>query len=622
MLLFGGDDGTISGELWTFCPATGAWKLVVPTGSSMSPRYNHTMVWDPLRHRALVFGGVREGAAGLSNELWSFTPATNTWNLLAPNGPVPAARGAHTSVWDPVADQMLVFAGQFGDAADLYGDLWSYSAATNSWREIAARGTAPGPRQGHSAVWVPGLDRMLVFGGWDFRPGTSPGSSDIWSFDPSSASWSLLAPSGPRPPPRFRHAAVWDTSGREMLVFAGCCAQTGWYDDLWAYDPSSNSWADRTPQGQRPPYTNRVRAAWDAGLGQMLVFGGIGHCFLKNDMWAYVSSERSWRRAAGTAVPITRREGATAVYDAEKDEILVFGGCDGSSPRSDVIALSALGSVRGVNATTSPPPARTDHGAAWDPIERVMYVFGGRGPAGTDGGYLGDLWRFRPSTAQWELLPSTGLTPRARADFAMAWDLSRRQLLLFGGATASGPVNDLWAFRPADGRWVELGAGGDRPTPRAYPLGTWDATHGWFLVYGGWRQDERFGKVLFKGVWAYDPATDAWRSYPQTTPQPSLRHRARIAWDGARSRLLLFGGEVVESNDVDRPHVEDELWAWVPETNAWSLVRTTSSPTARYQYAAAWDAASARLFVVGGYGNGFTDELWEYASSTNVWRRR
>lgn len=622
MLLFGGDDGTISSELWSYCPATDAWTLIQPTGPGIAPRYNHTMVWDAARERALVFGGAVLGVAGTSNELWAFTPADLRWSRLAPAGRLPPGRGAHVAVWDPVGDRMLMFGGQFGDAADVYADLWSYSPVTNRWEALAATGPSPKPRQGHSAVWSPDLERMLVYGGWeDFRPGRPQvDSSDVWSFDPRSLVWERHAQSGATPPPRFRHAAAWDPARGEMVVFGGCCAPTGWFNDVWAYDPRANSWADRTPRTGSPPYTNRVRAAWDPTRDQMLVFGGLGHCFLKNDLWAYSGRDRSWQRLARSAVPQIRNEGASAVYDEAKQELLLFGGCAGSAPRNEVLAYSLTsGTVRTISAAGTTPAARSDHRAAWDPVERVMYVFGGRGPAGVDGGHFGDLWRFRPDTGEWERPQVTGPAPRPRSDFAAGWDPSRRRFMVFGGFGANY-YGDLWAFDAATKSWLELGAAGTGPGPRVQAMGAWMTDSGSLAVYGGWTQDQRFGKVYFKEVWTYEPGSDRWTRYPQRTAQPSLRSRASLVWDATRRRLLMFGGEVVESNDVDRPHLENELWSWSFKSGAWSLLDPAGAPSARYQHASAWDSTSERLIVVGGYGSGFTDEIWEYSAPSNTWR--
>jgi hypothetical protein len=621
LFLFGGDDGTISGELWAFCAGTESWELIRPAGQAPSPRYNHTMVWDPERQRLLVFAGVRPGPDGLLNDLWAFAPQNNRWERLSPAGPLPRRRGAHTAVWDPAHDRMLVFAGTFGDAPDLLDDIWAYDPTADSWRRLDATGDAPGPRQGHSAVWARTINRMLVFGGWNFAPGSQPGSNEVWAFDPVSNRWEAISVRGIRPPPRLRHAAVWDSLNDEMLVFGGIPSQSGWLNDLWSFRPGTNIWRERTPISGSPPPTNRIRGAWDPHGSRMFVYGGIGHCFLKDDLWVYSTAGGAWQRVGSEADQSLRREGAAAVYDEETGRLLLFGGCDGSSPRSDLVALSPTdGGVAKLAVQGPAPPPRTDHRAVWDPDARALYVFGGRGPGGAQGGYLGDLWRFRATTGTWEQLQPTGSTPPGRADFAMAWDSSHKQVLLFGGVYGSGTLGDLWAFRPDENRWTRL-SGTSGPSSRGYPLGAWDADNERFLIYGGWSQDPRFGKVLFKEVWAYDPAGNQWSRHAQPTAQPSLRTRAVVGWDPSRRLLLLFGGEVAESTGIDTPHVSGELWAWSPSDNAWSLLDGSSAPGPRYQYAAAWDPSGERLIVLGGYGQGFTVEAWEYSSRSQTWQQ-
>ena len=68
--------------------------------------------------------------------------------------------------------QLLVFGGfNVRSYPNLFNDLWSYQARTNSWTQLSPSGTPPRARLGHAAVWDTAGNRLLVFGGQSQDPG-------------------------------------------------------------------------------------------------------------------------------------------------------------------------------------------------------------------------------------------------------------------------------------------------------------------------------------------------------------------------------------------------------------------------------------------------------------------
>ena len=110
------------------------------------------------------------------------------------------------------------------------------------WSLIAGSGQGGGggpARIGHSAIYDPGRDRMVVFGGF---------TNDTWVLDMTvpQADWQPLDTEGDLPPNRAFHTAVYDANSDRMVVYAG-------YDwsllsDVWELDfTTSPPHLDRTP---------------------------------------------------------------------------------------------------------------------------------------------------------------------------------------------------------------------------------------------------------------------------------------------------------------------------------------------------------------------------------------
>jgi hypothetical protein len=181
MLVYGGTDGNATyGDVWalSFSP-TLTWELLVPSGPLPLARYGHTAVYDSLRDRMVVFGGVSQA---MSNEVWALSlPDPPTWSLLNPAGPAPGARWVHSSVYSPENDYMVVFGGEGGGGSGPLGDLWLLD-----WKDragILALGAGLSPNGVH-LLWqgtslgtsTPELHRQQDGGPWVALGNLSPES--------------------------------------------------------------------------------------------------------------------------------------------------------------------------------------------------------------------------------------------------------------------------------------------------------------------------------------------------------------------------------------------------------------------------------------------------------------
>ena len=97
----------------------------------------------------------------------SWAASDGNWTQLAPSGTLPVTRCAHSVIFDPVRDRLVMFGGV--NFTSDFNDVWTVSLGENpNWTQLAPSGTPPSPRQGHSAIYDPVRDRMIVFGGFSY----------------------------------------------------------------------------------------------------------------------------------------------------------------------------------------------------------------------------------------------------------------------------------------------------------------------------------------------------------------------------------------------------------------------------------------------------------------------
>jgi hypothetical protein len=220
--------------------------------------------------------------------------------------------------------------------------------------------------------------------------------------------------------------------------------------------------------------------------------------------------------------------------------MVIFGGWDGSSRRNDVWSFQLnISAWNSISPSGTPPSARSDHTAIYDPVRRRMIVFGGGAGIGS---FLNEVWSLSlPSDGPiaWAKLTPSGTPPSARSDHTAIYDPVGDRMLVFGGFNGSSYLNDVWALSLSGTPvWTQLAPSGTPPSALAGHTAIYDQANNRMLVFGGFN-----GSGLLNDVWALSlSGTPAW---PKLTPSgtPSSGRSGHTAtYDQANNRMLVFGG--------------------------------------------------------------------------------
>jgi hypothetical protein len=99
----------------------GQSTLIVSSASQT--RWGHSAVYDAVNNRMVIFAGGSGGQGWFPefNDLWALSNANgiggkSAWIRLHPAGTVPGRRGGHSAVYDPLTNRMLMFAGDSSEA--------------------------------------------------------------------------------------------------------------------------------------------------------------------------------------------------------------------------------------------------------------------------------------------------------------------------------------------------------------------------------------------------------------------------------------------------------------------------------------------------------------------------
>jgi hypothetical protein len=298
------------------------------------------------------------------------------------------------------------------------------------------------------------------------------------------------------------------------------------------------------------------------------------------------------RAPACPATEVGTRTSHSLAYDAAVRRVVMFGGFSGNPSDSLPRSLWAWDGRRWECVAADGPPGRIDAFLAFDAARGRLVLFGGRVfEANRRMRFSRDTWEW--DGAHWTLADTAGPGPRIHGP--VAYDPVRRAVVIHGGGGAGEILHDTWqwtgsAWReirlraPADGIGDALLSDASGPTyliampdscPSGYratlfraaadslgpiapdgpclsPISPASAAPGGFLLYLGWNKDEPAQS------WTWDGT-----SWARSATAPPRRRGTAMAYDDARRRVVLFGGDGEQG-------LLGDTWEW--DGRAWARV--------------------------------------------------
>jgi hypothetical protein len=261
-----------------------------------------------------------------------------------------------------------------------------------------------------------------------------------------------------------------------------------------------------------------------------------------------------------------------------------------------------------VTSTPSPPPMA---GAmmAYSSKDHRFVLFGGwDGAKGMDG-----TWIYEPGNRAWRELHPT-VSPIGRGDGMFVYDSRSDKFLLFGGwhEETNGTytrLDDTWLFSFQNTTWKERHPARS-PSARSDSEVAYDPLLDTVLLLGGFN-----GSAYLGDIWAYTMSDDTWSARPAAV-KPSPRADGRLVYIESQDRFILFGG-----NDHNGPsHHLADTWTYSWNSNVWKLLSTKDGPGARDYPMFAFDPATRRALLTGGFGDGtILNDLWAFDIVIDTW---
>lgn len=297
----------------------------------------------------LVWGGFNESQAHghgyiPRNKLEMYNTETENWHSLEqkydpPHTP-PGLSGACAIL---MGKSLYLYAGYCSYS---YTELHKLDLKTMTWQLITPNGQVPAPRD--KAAGFCHEERLFFFGGfgppirepmgmWLYEHGTFVMDEDTlqnresrgWNnqllvFDPKNNTWSNPRYQGEPPSPRAAHAMT--KIGDKVWLFGGrhCDTRT---DELHCLDLSKKSWSGRTPPRGRWPCGRTWHSLTAISHRYLFLYGGYSQDRTPlSDAWILDTHTLLWTEID---IPDNHPRLWHTALLSNNQEVLIFGGCQG-----------------------------------------------------------------------------------------------------------------------------------------------------------------------------------------------------------------------------------------------------------------------------------------------------
>ncbi len=200
-----------------------------------------------------------------------------------------------------------------------------------TWVKLSPlQATPPSPRLGYegACAWDGKNGVLIRYGGHNQGGGGEQGS-EIWTFQPKSAKWTLKEPNTSPPGICCGQQNLLDPTSGRYIRFPAFSASHGWQwwrevylndASVWTYDLPQNRWRNMRPLPAAHPRPLRC-ASWDAEHEVVVMFGGEGS---SEGTWTYDPWENIWTQKKPPKEP-EGRSGGNMAYDARHKIHVLFG---------------------------------------------------------------------------------------------------------------------------------------------------------------------------------------------------------------------------------------------------------------------------------------------------------
>lgn len=328
-VIFGGIYLTEEDIIWEWDTETGIWENRTLPGVKPEKRLGHSMIFDDSRNKIVMLGGTSFNIEGYQvvfsdtfDDLWEWDTDTGEWEEQVCGEP--CQRTGYSMAYDPLRNKAVVFGG-FSDASEEYevfNDLWELDIKSGAWSEKGIsflKPNLPLSDQDNNTLVATAYDSdrdiIILFGNKNSQ-------IEMWEWSNNSRTWKYRETAGVKPDAStsFNMKMVYDSDRKKCVLF-------GLYNNIWEWDIETGGWAERVTGEPKPAMRVNFSMVYDPARKKTIIYGGHYTDFT-NDLWEWDDQNGTWIERIEAGIKPQARAYASMVYDADRNKVMLVGGFD------------------------------------------------------------------------------------------------------------------------------------------------------------------------------------------------------------------------------------------------------------------------------------------------------
>jgi hypothetical protein len=606
----------------------------------INSRRGSCMVYDAKNKRFIVFGGYNGSIR--FNETWELSADSpyHRWKKLTPSGTPPTAKNLAASTYargttSGSVDKayMVVWGGAIpGDTNEMHV-LDVSVPGSEAWTTISQT-SAPAARSyitHHMVAKVTASNTIdiYLFGGWGATRLNDLQRCTFNVNSPGSVTWTALKANGAvgSPSARSGTAMIYDSANNRLVITCGR-SDSAYLNDLWQYNIATNTFSQISPGGTAPAIRELPSIGYDAvNQRAILVAGWQGNITSnRNDVFSLSLTpvSESWTEIRSNSLTnqgILAFSNASSAVDTSRNLMVMstINGYDATDKyayafdMNDTSPSAPLGSLNVADHFR----ARDAPSVAYDSSRNEMVFINGYGAMDDDetigdGEHVAEIWAYDHTNNKWRSAMGGPVgMPQSEGGLSV-YDSVNDRIIHFGGLAGTNQMNsDVWELK-ADDYGVyharKLAPSGTIPPQRWQAAGCYDVTNQRMIVWGGQNQS-----TILNDVWALNLTlgSEAWTQLSPTGSAPTPVWQSAYAYDSASKRLYVHGGYTGAGYSSQLFYLD------ITTTNgAWTNTNVTGGTGVRGAVMG-YDSTNQRLVCFGGYDGSAVNNTVRYTSTSS-----
>ena len=283
------------------------------------------------------------------------------------------------------------------------------------------------------------------------------------------------------PEARYDTCSFYNPASKSIYIIGGRSSQNKKFNDVWVFDIRNKKWVKLSPAGTIDKGGRMNYCIYDEKNNLVYLYGrNAGGNSLPSNIVKYDLINNKFTEIAPSNLPDTSLRGHSVILlksGLQEPSLVIFGGEDaGNTINNDIRVFSILSKTfTKLEISGEKPKERIFHTAILTPNNKML-VIGGKSTSGT----LNDMWEFDFNTKKWKKLSDN--IPLNAYYTSYFYDKNRNKIFFYGGKKDDEILSKFMSYDLKTQKWETID---QNPKPKKLSGSAVNADDDYIYIFSG-----------------------------------------------------------------------------------------------------------------------------------------